>query len=63
MSNTSEQYRHDCEARLVAALPDNDSRKRYLDAVAAKRGRHGKEVADRLRSSAWQIMRGRIDNG
>jgi hypothetical protein len=52
---SSEQHRHECEVRWLAALPSNDRRKKYLEGVKQKRG---KAAADRLRVDAWNLMRG-----
>ena len=47
----TEDFRHECEARYVAALPSNDRRAEYLDKVHDARG----DVEYfRLRSAAWR---------
>ena len=38
VSNFSEEFRHECEARHVARLPSRSERAKYIDAVHAKRG-------------------------
>lgn len=51
----TEDHRHACEVRHVAALPSNGDRKRYLDGVENFRGA---AAANRLRVDAWQLMTG-----
>jgi hypothetical protein len=47
----TEGFRHECEARYVAAMPSNDSRAEYLGKVHDARG----DVEYfRLRSAAWR---------
>ena len=50
---SSEQHRHECEVRWIAALPSNDRRKAYLEGVAKKRG---DDSAKRLRADVWNLM-------
>lgn len=50
----SEQYRHECEARLVANMPTDADRKRYLEGVAKRRG---ERAAERLRLGVWEMLR------
>lgn len=52
--NCSEQHRAACEARHVAAMIDDDARREFLRCVEKHRGR---EKADALRRSAWDIIR------
>lgn len=50
----SEAYRHECEIRFVANLPNDAARNKYLTRVHEKRG----EAAwKRLREDAWRAMR------
>lgn len=49
----SEQFRHECEVRWVAKLPDHDSRRRFLAEVEKHRG---KVAAERLRSDVMVLM-------
>ncbi len=44
----SEEWRHECEARSVVALPTLAERRVYIDGVERKRG---KDAADRLRAT------------
>ena len=51
----TEAYRHQCEARHLAALPKDSQRAAHLDAVEKKAG---KVAANALRREVWAIMRG-----
>lgn len=44
----SEDWRHECEARAIAALPTTAQRRAWLEDLQFKRGR---EAADRLRET------------
>ncbi len=46
VSSSSEHWRHECEARAIAALPTLNERRAWLEAVEKRRG---KDAADRLR--------------
>lgn len=51
----SEAWRHECEARAIAAIPALVERRIYLDEVGRRRG---KDAADRLRrtmSELWKL--------
>jgi hypothetical protein len=48
VDSASEDWRHETEARAVAALPTLIERRMYLDAVELRRG---KVEADRLRKT------------
>ncbi len=53
----SEEWRHETEARMVAARPTLAERRMYIDEVERKRG---KEAADRLRATVlllWGVSR------
>jgi len=53
----SEQHRHECEVRWVAALPTPARRRAYLDSIEQRRG---KPAADRLRTDLlklWQVRK------
>ena len=54
----TEQYRHECEVRYVAAMPTRQQRADYLDAIEQRKG--GKPRADALRRdlrALWQARR------
>lgn len=38
VSSSSEEWRHECEARHVARLPSRAERAKYIDTVHARRG-------------------------
>lgn len=38
VDSASPEWRHECEARLIAALPTLDKRRAWLDGLVAKRG-------------------------
>lgn len=51
----SEEYRHECEARAICALPTLADRRAWLEGIEHKRG---KDAADRLRATIvklWEI--------
>lgn len=53
----SEDWRHECEARAIAKLPDLQQRRAWLEDIEAKRG---KSEADRLRATMralWEAKR------
>lgn len=52
----SEAWRHECEARWVANLPDLERRRNYLDGVAKRRGQ---AAGDRLRIQVAEVWRAR----
>ena len=55
--SASEAYRHECEARAIAALPTLADRRAWLEAVEKRRG---KDEADRLRrtmKALWEAGR------
>jgi hypothetical protein len=49
----SEDYRCQCEARYVAALPDLASRRAYLKAIGEKRGPKSLAVLELALREAW----------
>ena len=48
VDSTSEAWRHECEARAIAALRTLDERRAWLESVEKRRG---KDAADRLRQT------------
>jgi hypothetical protein len=56
VENDSEEWRHECEARMVADRPTLLERRAYLEAVERKRG---KAEADRLRATMGEIWKAR----
>lgn len=52
---SDEQHRHECEVRFVRDMRSNADRGRYLERVEKARG---SDAAQRLRSDAWDLMRG-----
>jgi hypothetical protein len=52
VDSASEDWRHECEARAVAALPTLIERRMYLDAVELRRGN---VEADRLRKTMSEL--------
>jgi hypothetical protein len=49
---TSEAWRHECEARAIAALPTLAERRAWLDDLARKRG---PAAADRIRDTLKRL--------
>lgn len=56
VSDTSEDWRHECEARAIAALPTLEERRAWLESLEKKRG---KEAVDRLRATMKALWAGR----
>ena len=57
VDSASEAWRHECEARAIAALPTLADRRAWLEAVEKRRG---KDEADRLRktmTALWEAGR------
>ena len=52
VDRASEEWRHECEARAIAARPMLAERRMYLDEVEHSRG---KDAADRLRETMKQL--------
>ena len=52
VDSTSEAWRHETEARYVAARPSLHDRREYLDAVERRRGQ---AEADRLRETMRKL--------
>jgi len=52
VDSASEDWRHECEARAIAARPTLAERREYLDLVERRRG---KPAADRLRATMKQL--------
>ena len=50
---SSEEWRHETEARHVANLPDDRARQDYLKGVRKHRG---EDAARKLRAAAWAIL-------
>lgn len=58
VASDSEEWRHECEARCIAALPTLADRRAWLEDLEHKRGR---EAAERLRATMralWAERRG-----
>jgi hypothetical protein len=55
VDSASEAWRHECEARAIAALSTATERRAWLEAIATRRGR---EAADRLRETMNQLLEG-----
>lgn len=53
VDSTSEEWRHESEARMVARMPGTQQRHEYIDVVTRKRGAEAgkalKELATRIR--------------
>ena len=56
VDSSSEEWRHETEARFIAARPTLDERRAYLYAVEVTRG---KEEADRLKATMGLIWKQR----
>jgi hypothetical protein len=52
VDSTSEAWRHECEARAIAALPTLAERRSWLDDLARKRGVF---EADRIRNTLKRL--------
>lgn len=54
VGNATEEWRHECEARHIAALPTVDDRRAWLEAIARRRGA---VAADALRATLQQLWK------
>lgn len=57
VDTSSEDWRHECEARAIMALHSTQMRREFLEAIERKRG---KEAADKLRHTIglmWEAAR------
>lgn len=54
INTTSEQWRHSCETRFIAAMKSDDQRRLFLQGVRQKRG---EEAWKRLRGDVWRQMK------
>lgn len=54
VDSSSEDYRHLCEARHIAALPTPADRRAWLESIEHRRG---KEAADRLRKTMGELWK------
>lgn len=52
VDSESEAWRHECEARAIAALPSTVERRTWLEGIEKKRG---KDAADRLRATILKL--------
>ena len=52
VASDSEDWRHECEARAIAALPTLAERRAWLEQIQHKRGQ---AEADRLRQTMQQL--------
>lgn len=52
VDSASESYRHECEARFIAARPSLEVRRQWLNHIDRKRGR---AEGDRLRRTISQL--------
>lgn len=58
VDSADERWRHECEARAIAALPSTIERRTWLEQIERRRG---KGDADRLRSTLkllWDLRKG-----
>jgi len=56
VNSASEEWRHECEARAIAALPTLAQRRAWLDNIQSKRGQ---AAADALRSTMAELWKGK----
>ena len=56
VDSASDEWRHETEARHIAALPTLADRRAWLETIEHKRG---KEAADRLRQTMGEIWKAR----
>lgn len=55
VDSASGEWKHECEARAIAALPTLEERRAWLDSLEKKRG---KEAVDRLRETMKALWEG-----
>jgi len=54
VDSASEEWRHECEARAIAALPSLQQRRAWLDDIQLRRGQ---AAADRIRETMKQLWK------
>lgn len=57
VDSASEEWRHEAEARMVAARPTLDQRREYLDAVERRRGKASADALRATMSLLWQARK------
>lgn len=57
VSSDSEEWRHECEARAIYALPSLAERRAFLESLEHRRG---KAAADALRKTMSEIYQARL---
>ena len=53
VSNYSEEWRAECEARTVCRMPRKLDRRLYMQAVEARRGREARDAVESLVRKVW----------
>lgn len=53
----SEEWRHECEARAIAALPTLAERRAWLEALALKRGQPAAEGLRATMQKLWKATK------
>lgn len=59
VDSASEAWRHECEARHVARLPDRQARRDYVERVTAKRGATAGRALQDLATRIYNSSRSR----
>lgn len=57
VSTTSEEWRHECEARAIAALPSLEQRRAWLRDIEERRGAAAVEQLRATMSAVWAARR------
>lgn len=57
VSNSSEEWRHECEARSVVAMPTREARRKHLELVAQLRGPTARERLEVTARELWEELR------
>lgn len=57
VASDSEEWRHECEARMVCGRPTIDQRRGYLDKVEKARGKPARQALEATIREIWNATR------
>jgi hypothetical protein len=57
VDSASEEWRHECEARHIAGLPNRHARRDYIERVTAKRGAEAGKALQALATQIYNMTR------
>jgi hypothetical protein len=63
VDSTSEEWRHECEARYIANIPTREQRHDYLAIVTKRRGPEAGQALARLAQQIYTAQRAALKEG